>query len=243
MISVHFGNAEDNILSSLLKCSRWGLCSFSPEFNSLATITSPGRQSGLPCFPETSVLIAFLYIRFFSPAIRENLLTPGPTIDGRVGDLSAINIQRGRDHGLPPYNQFREAGGLGLAASIDNFTNIDQAQRERLRVAYNNNVNDIDLYVGGMSETPLPGSILGNTFSFILAKSLMNLRLGDRFWYERNDSYIGFTMRQLNAIRNASLARVLCDNTEEVSRIYPNVFHVKSTVNCLTDCTNLKVLE
>lgn len=94
-----------------------------------------------------------------------------------------------------------------------------------------------------MSETPLPGSILGNTFSYILAKSLMNLRAGDRFWYERNDSDIGFTMGQLNAIRNASLARVLCDNTEQIKRIYPNVFRLKSTVNCLSDCINLKVVD
>lgn len=194
------------------------------------------------CFPDVcSNLISLL--RFFSPAVRENLLTPRPTIDCIVGDLSAINIQRGRDHGLPPYNQFRNAGGLGLAASIDNLTNIDQAERERLRVAYNNNVDDIDFFVGGMSETPLPGSILGNTFSYILAKSFMNLRTGDRFWYERNDSYIGFTMGQLNAIRNASLARVLCDNTEQIKRIYPNVFRVKSTANCLSDCINIKVVH
>ncbi|XP_078362200.1 peroxidasin-like, partial [Oculina patagonica] len=181
--------------------------------------------------------------RFFAPAVRENLVADGPPVDGIVGDLSAINIQRGRDHGLPPYNQFRMACGLGLAASIDNFTNINPAQRERLRVAYNNNVDDVDLYVGGISETPLPGSILGATFTCILVKGFENLRVGDRFWYERNDSYTGFTMGQLNAVRDATLARVLCDNSDGILRITPSVFRERSAANDLTDCYNLKVVN
>ncbi|XP_067034092.1 peroxidasin-like isoform X2 [Acropora muricata] len=181
--------------------------------------------------------------RFFVPAVRENLVTPGPTNHGIVGDLSAINIQRGRDHGLPPYVQFRNASGLGLASSIDNLTNIHPAQRERLREAYYDNVDDIDLYVGGMSETPLPGSIVGDTFTYILAQGFKNLRFGDRFWYERDDSHIGFTLRQLDAIRNASLARVLCDNTEGIEQTLRNVFLEKSIVNSPTNCENLKFVD
>ncbi|KAJ7374149.1 hypothetical protein OS493_009487 [Desmophyllum pertusum] len=181
--------------------------------------------------------------RFFAPAVRENLVTAEPSGHGIVGDLSAINIQRGRDHGLPPYNQFRQLCGLGLAASIDDFTNINARQRQRLRVAYNDKVNDVDLYAGGISETPLPGSILGATFACILAKGFQNLRVGDRFWYERNDSYTGFAMGQLNAIRDATLARVLCDNSDGILKITPSVFREMSAANNLTDCYSLKVVN
>lgn len=167
----------------------------------------------------------------------------GSTFEGIVGDLAAINIQRGRDHGLPPYNQFRGMCGLVPAASIDDLTNINATQRERLRMAYNDNVDDIDLYVGGVSEAPLPGSILGGTFSCILTRGFENLRVGDRFWYERNDSYTGFTTGQLNAIRNATLARVLCDNSDGILKITPNVFRERSGSNNLTYCDDLRVVN
>ncbi len=35
------------------------------------------------------------------------------------GDLIAITIQRGREHGIPGYNQFREFCGIPKAQSFD----------------------------------------------------------------------------------------------------------------------------
>ena len=47
--------------------------------------------------------------------------------------------------------------------------------------------DDIDLFAGGMSETPLRGGILGPTFSCLLAYQFSLYKHGDRFWYENND--------------------------------------------------------
>ena len=53
-------------------------------------------------------------------------------------DLMAINIQRGRDHGIPDYNSVREAYGLERRKSFleinpDFFTN-DPRGREVMRI-------------------------------------------------------------------------------------------------------------
>ena len=39
-------------------------------------------------------------------------------------DLGTINIQRGRDHGLPSYNRFRQFCGLKKAKTFDDVSNI-----------------------------------------------------------------------------------------------------------------------
>ncbi|MDY7095265.1 MAG: peroxidase family protein, partial [Acidobacteriota bacterium] len=98
-------------------------------------------------------------------------------------DLVSLNIQRGRDHGLPSYNRARRALGLPPARGFADITTNPEL-RQRLRATYDN-VGQVDLWVGGLAEDPLPGAMLGETFSVILIDQFTALRDGDRFWYER----------------------------------------------------------
>lgn len=156
--------------------------------------------------------------------MRERLILPGPH-DGLPGDLAAINIQRGRDHGLPGYIQFSKlCGGPAVTGrNFDHLTNIRFNQRRRLHLAYAT-VEDIDLFTGLLSERNQHGSELGRTATCLFLRQFNNTRRGDRFWYERNDPITGFTMEQLEEIRKASLARVICDNSDDVFTIQPKVF-------------------
>jgi hypothetical protein len=110
-----------------------------------------------------------------------NVLFPVGRRDGL--DLASMNIQRGRDHGLPSYSQLRQY--LGFSA-LKNFSDVT-TERETASVLEQlyPTVDDIDLWVGGLAEDKVNGSSLGETFEKILLHNFLRFRDGDRFWYER----------------------------------------------------------
>ena len=55
-------------------------------------------------------------------------------------------------------------------------------------------VDDVDLYIGGVTEKPLPNAELGPTFAGIFALQFLNLKRTDRFFYTNNiDKLTGFS--------------------------------------------------
>ena len=124
-------------------------------------------------------------------------------------DLAALNIQRGRDHGLADYNSARLALGLGAVASFAEVTS-DPALRTALETAYAD-IDDVDLWVAGLAEDPLPGALVGETFHAILVDQFTRLRDGDRFWYQ-NDPF--FSRRQRRRLERTSLADIIRRNTD-----------------------------
>lgn len=97
-------------------------------------------------------------------------------------DLIALNIQRGRDHGIPSYNNYRALCNLKRAQTYDDLSReIPPEVISRLKRIYPS-VDDIDLFSGGMSERPLQGGLVGPTFACIIAIQFRQLRKCDRFW-------------------------------------------------------------
>ncbi len=83
-------------------------------------------------------------------------------------------------------------------------------------------VDDVDLYVGGFLERSVDDSLLGPTFKCIVGDQFARLKLGDRFFYDLGlDRNTRFTEDQLREIRKTSMARILCDNTDTITRFVP----------------------
>lgn len=85
--------------------------------------------------------------------------------------------------------------------------------------------DDIDLLIGGMSERSDKDSILGPTFSYIIADQLLRTKQGDRYFYKNPNQPKPFTSAQLAEIEKVTLARIFCDNGDEIQRMQPNVFN------------------
>lgn len=131
-------------------------------------------------------------------------------------DLASINIQRGRDHGLPDYNTVRVAYGLPRVTSIAQVTS-DAGLQVKLLSLYGS-VDSMDLWVAGLAEDHLAGSSVGPTFQKIIAHQFERTRDGDANWYERS-----FSGRQLAALRATKLSDIIRRNTS-LTKIQDNVF-------------------
>jgi hypothetical protein len=134
-------------------------------------------------------------------------------------DLDALNIQRGRDHGLTDYNTMRQAFGLPRVTSFAEIT-ANVVVQQGLQNLYGN-VDNIDVYVGGLAEDHVPGSSLGPLFHNILVDQFTRLRDGDRYWYTRHFSGV-----QLFYLEQTTLAKIIRRNTG-LTNLQPNVFFAR----------------
>jgi hypothetical protein len=82
-------------------------------------------------------------------------------------------------------------------------------------------INDIDLWVGGISEDPVNGGHVGRLFFNLLKTQFEALRDGDRYWYEWSMS-----ASDIVEIENTTLADVIRRNTTIDTEISDNVFSI-----------------
>lgn len=147
--------------------------------------------------------------------VRNLLFGPGV---GR--DLVALNLQRGRDHGLPDFNTLREDYGLARVANFSDITS-DPALAAALASVYGD-VDSIDPWIGLMAEDHLPGASVGATMAAVFRDQFGRLRDGDRFFY-LNDGALGES--ELAFLQGVRLSDIIRLNTDAQS-IQDNVFFV-----------------
>jgi hypothetical protein len=135
-------------------------------------------------------------------------------------DLGATNLQRGRDHGLPDYNQARVDFGLAPRAAFSEISSDPQlvAALEAAYDAAHNGlngydaINNIDVFAGAISEDHIPGGSVGELMHTVLVDQFTRLRDGDRFYYQNV-----FRGKALADIQNTRLADIIERNTSLTS--------------------------
>ena len=142
-------------------------------------------------------------------------------------DLASLNIQRGRDHGIPSLNDVRLSLSLTPRTTFLEVTGGDSDLVAALASVYGS-VDDVDLWVGGLAEPPVNGGKVGETFFVLIADQLQRLRDGDRFFYLEPSMQAQLSIFDPN-LQNRRLSDIILLNTE-IESIQQNVFFAVARV-------------
>ncbi|MET8760214.1 peroxidase family protein [Lentzea sp. NPDC004782] len=172
-------------------------------------------------------------------------LIPGcvPRCLTAVIDVAALDVERGRDHGIAAYNDLRRAYGLAPKPSfraisgeptesfptdpeltpgdeINDPNSLDYLRPGVRRTttaarlkAIYGDVSGLDAIVGMMAEPRLPGSEFGELQHAIWKKQFEALRDGDRFFYA-NDPALRIIKARYGVDYRRSLGDVIAANTD-----------------------------
>ncbi|CAK9811196.1 Pxd [Anthophora plagiata] len=157
-------------------------------------------------------------------------------------DAISLDIQRGRDHGLPGYNHYRKYCGFAGAKSFDDFLDhIPMEIIKKLRAVYAH-PDDVDLIIGGMAERSADDGLLGPTFRCLISEQFARTRRTDKYFYDSIYQPYPFTSEQLTQIHNVTLARIFCNNGNNITHMQPNVFLRPQPGNELRSCTDFEAI-
>ncbi|KAK7496685.1 hypothetical protein BaRGS_00012092 [Batillaria attramentaria] len=153
-------------------------------------------------------------------------------------DLMALNIQRGRDHGLPPFNKLRKFFRWRPFRYFAQFGDCGRSLRKVYR-----HPDDVDLFTGGVCEKSVPDGVVGTVFAEIIGRQMYELKYGDLYYFETESKFFGFTNAQLGSLRQERLSKVLCENAD-IEAIQWNPFYPPNYYyNPLIDCKRLRDVD
>ncbi|XP_058057408.1 peroxidase [Anopheles bellator] len=155
---------------------------------------------------------------------------------GQVGlDVLALDIQRGRDHGLARYVDYY---ALCNGDQINGWSDLESVMKPNdlaiLRSVYAS-VRDIDLVVGGIAERPKDtDATVGPTFACLIREQIeRSLHMAPS----------GLSIDLDAAVADYGGARFMCDTTM-VDRVQQDIFRLPSAVdNPQVPCSQLPALD
>lgn len=150
------------------------------------------------------------------PFMRGLTLMPAKQVDAAMVEdfnvwaeaTSVLDVQRGRDVGIPRYNDVRQAFELTRMGSIEELVQNRYADDSyhndtdylllvsALKELYNGDINKVDAYVGALIEAPTNTlDNMGPLFMMSIKNQFTRIRNGDRFWYKNiypEEEYLNF---------------------------------------------------
>jgi hypothetical protein len=146
------------------------------------------------------------------PRFMQELSVPG----NAFLDMGTVDIVRARERGVPRYNEFRRQLGLTEIQSFDDLTD-DAGARAKLRSVYGDNVEDLDLLIGTLSENHRPtGFGFGETVFQIFIVSASRRLQADRFYTDCYNEEV-YTPEGLRWIDQTDLKTVILRHYPELA--------------------------
>ncbi|XP_022170860.1 peroxidase-like [Myzus persicae] len=154
-------------------------------------------------------------------------------------DLLSIDIQRGRDIGLPPYIRVRKICGFPNITSFDDLSGALQLTDIELLKQNYESVEDIDLLVGALLEPLVDDAMVGETARCIISDGFFRIRYGDRFFFDVEDQPGSFSKEQYDVLWSLTLSQIFCATTE-IDILPFNIFiPARLTIDCGSTSFNL----
>ncbi|XP_071953230.1 dual oxidase 2-like [Antedon mediterranea] len=149
-------------------------------------------------------------------------------------DLAAVDILRGRDHGLPTYNSARKSHKMAPIKTFEAFNDLENVainitELDKVKQIYKD-TSRLDLLIGGLLETTDSGP--GQLFQSIIIDQFLRIRDADRFWYENVENGL-FTASEITTINNTTLWDIM-DSVfpAAASKIDKDVYHFDVENKC-----------
>ncbi len=133
-------------------------------------------------------------------------------------DLVSLNIQRGRDHGLPSYNDVRSCPGPAKGQLF--FRHQLQPCHPAATGICLRSMSMMSMSgLADWRKIHLPGALVGELIFHVVRNQFLALRDGDRFWYQLtlNDD-------ERRMVENLRLADIIRLNTDIRDELPDNVF-------------------
>ncbi|NXI40842.1 PERM Myeloperoxidase, partial [Galbula dea] len=159
----------------------------------------------------------------------------------RIGfDLPALNMQRGRDHGLAGYTSWRQFCGLSQPSNLKTLAKVlrNRGLAEKFMQLYGTPKN-IDIWIGALAEPFVGRGRVGPLMACLIGTQFRKIRDGDRFWWENKDV---FTPQQRCSLAKISLSRIICDNTH-ISKVPRHIFRANRYPNSFVSCSRIPKLD